>query len=336
VRRLSLCLVLAGLAPALAGIALAREAPTEVLRGVDTGLCPFPLEVTVTRRVRRSAAVEVVGPSTIVVRNRATGRSATLLAAGTSTLHRATGRLTYSGRQLWLSADAHVPYLATDGASARPRTIDPCALVSNPPPAAPLETRAPWPLPAYVLTRIASAGLTPVVGRLVRHDHVHLDLIVDARRITVPAGVGHAEPFDAGAGRCPPPPESLGIGDCASGHFFTAKVALSPLHPHTTSGIVHIESDRHATFTLGQFFDEWGVRFDAECLGAYCSTGGKQLRVYVNGKRLAGDPRRLVLLDRQEIAVVVGRAGGAVPSRFTKRMPIGGGGPGERPCPAVR
>jgi hypothetical protein len=316
VRRLPLCVVLAGLASALTGIALARSGPMEVLRGVDTGLCPFPLEVTVTRHVRRSAALEVVGPTTIVVRNRVTGRTATLRAGGTSTLHRATARVVYAGRQLWLSAEAHVPYLATDGAAARPRTIDPCALVSPPPPAAPLETRAPWPLPALPLTRIASAGLTPVVGRLVRHDHVHLDLIVDGRRIRVPAGVGHAEPFDAGAGRCPPPPESRRIGDCASGHFFTAKVALSPLHPHTTSGIVHIESDQHATFTLGQFFDEWGVRFDAGCLGAYCSAGGKRLRVYVNGRRLTGDPRRLVLLDRQEIAIVFGRAGGAVPSRY--------------------
>ena len=162
---------------------------------------------------------------------------------------------------------------------------------------------------------------------------MHLDLIVDRRRVTIPAGVGQAEPVDRGPGPCPPPPESSSIGDCAPGHFFAAKVALSPLHPHSTSGIIHIESDRNATFTLGQFFDEWRVRLSATCVGGYCTGGGKELRVYVDGRRVR-DPRQLVLEDRQEIAIVFGDVGHvpSVPSSYGKRWPVGCGGPGERPC----
>ena len=152
--------------------------------------------------------------------------------------------------------------------------------------------------------------------------------------MTIPAGVGQVEPVDRGPGPCPPPPESRSIGDCAPGHYVTPAVAGSPLHAHSTSGIIHIESDRPATFTLGQFFDEWGVRFDASCLGAYCSGRGKELRVFVDGKRLAGDPRRLELTNRQEIAIVFGGPGRvrSVPSTYRKRWPAGCGGRGEPAC----
>jgi hypothetical protein len=212
--------------------------------------------------------------------------------------------------------------------------IDPCALVGpSRPSTQPRTTPAPWGVPAYALSQIASAGLVPVTGRLIRHDHVHLDLIVDGRRVTIPAGVGQAEPVDRGPGPCPPPPESRSIGDCAPGHFFAARVAFAPLHPHSTSGIIHVESDRSVTFTLGQFFDEWRVRFNATCLGGYCTGGGKELRVFVDGRRVR-EPRKLVLEDRQEIAVVFGDVDDfhSVPSTYDKRWPTGCGGPGERPC----
>ena len=198
----------------------------------------------------------------------------------------------------------------------------------------PRTTRAPWRLPTFALTRIAYAGLTPVTGTLIRHDHVHLDVIVNGRRVTVPAGVGQVGPVDRGAGPCPSPPESLSIGDCAPGHFFTARIATSPVHTHTSSGIIHIESDRRRAFTLGEFFDEWGVRLDSSCVGGYCAGSDKELRVFVNGKRAHGDPRKVVLADRQEIAVVF--AGPAdfrsIPTTYGKRWPVGCGGQAEPAC----
>lgn len=208
------------------------------------------------------------------------------------------------------------------------------ALAGSPPSTTPLTTPAPWGLPKFALNQIAYAGLAPVTGTLIRHDHVHLDVILKGRKVTVPAGVGMAEPVDRGPGPCPPPPESLSIGDCAPGHFFTARIATSPLHTHTSSGIIHIETDRRRTFTLGAFFDEWGVRFNSSCLGGYCAVSGKELRVFVDGKRVSGDPRRFVLADRQEIAVVFGGPGDfrSVPTTYSKRWPVGCGGQTEPAC----
>jgi hypothetical protein len=294
--------VILALVVGLTGVALAASPGTRV---VDARLCPFRLGVT-------------VGPTKITLRNLAAGRVATLAR---------------TPRHLWLGHD--VPFLSTAGSSSDPQVIDPCALVSKSAPSTePRATPAPWGPPAFTLSQIAYAGLVPVTGGLIRHDHVHLDLIVDGRKVVVPAGVGQVEPVDRGPGPCPPPPENRAIGDCAPGHFFTANIALSPLHPHSTSGIVHIESDRKGSFTLGAFFDEWRVRFTARCLGSYCSGGGKELRIFVDGKRIRGDPRRLVLRDRQEIAVVFGgrSAFASVPNSYAKRWPVGCGGPGERAC----
>jgi hypothetical protein len=56
-----------------------------------------------------------------------------------------------------------------------------------------------------------------------------------------------------------------------------------------------VEADRQPLdLTLGQFFDIWQVRLTRDCLGAYCSGGGRTLRVYVNGELQSGDPRSVV------------------------------------------
>jgi hypothetical protein len=60
------------------------------------------------------------------------------------------------------------------------------------------------------------------------------------------------------------------------------------------------------TFTLGQFFDVWGLRFSSHCLGGYCAHGQKSVMVWVNGKRLKTDPRAVVLKSHQSIVVAYG------------------------------
>jgi hypothetical protein len=343
---------LALLAVAFAVAGPAGSPSAQVFRSVDTGLCPFKLAVELTRTIRirqvGKSSVQILGPTRVTVRNVATGRAVVLSASGSSSSDPATGDLRFSGRQLWVAPENHVPYLSTDGtgsqlaptfvtsgADLHPRVIDPCALVaSSRPSTRPVTTPAPWGLPAFPLSQIDYAGLTPLIGSLVRHDHVHLDVLVNARKLTIPAGVGQAEPVYDGRGPCPAPPQHVPAGDCAAGRFYSARVALSPLHPHTTSGIIHIEADRPGTFTLGQFFDEWGVRFSSSCLGGYCTGEGKKLGVFVDGRRVAGDVRRLVLTNRQEIAVVFGGPADfrSVPSSYSGRWPQGCGGRGEHSC----
>jgi hypothetical protein len=122
------------------------------------------------------------------------------------------------------------------------------------------------------------------------HIHQHLDILLNGEPVTVPAGIG--------------------INPMAR--------FISPLHTHDVSGVIHVESDVKRDFTLGQFFDVWGVRFSKSCIGAYCAKGADTLRVFVNGKPVSGDPRNLVLREHQEIAVVYGppTANVTVPSTY--------------------
>ena len=164
-------------------------------------------------------------------------------------------------------------------------------------------TRAPWGLPAYALSQIRYADLIPVAGALVRrHDHVHLDIIVNGYKVTVPAAVGLAGQLDTG----PAPAPARSPATAPPDYIYFAKAAVAPIHTHSTSGLIHVETDRKGTYTLGEFFDEWGVRLEPNCIGGYCTGSGRQLRVYVNGKRVSGNPRGIVLTNRQEIAVVYG------------------------------
>ena len=53
------------------------------------------------------------------------------------------------------------------------------------------------------------------------------------------------------------------------------------IHTHATDGVVYVEAKTKAERpTLKQFFDLWGVRYDANCLGDAC----KSLTVQLNGK----------------------------------------------------
>lgn len=122
------------------------------------------------------------------------------------------------------------------------------------------------------------------------HIHQHLDIFVNDKPVTVPADIGIN--YDA--------------------RF------ISPLHTHDRTGIIHVESDVVRDFTLGQFFDVWGVRFTKDCIGGYCAKGSDKLRVFSNGKPVSGDPRDLVLTSHQEIAVVYGpeKSTLAIPSSY--------------------
>jgi hypothetical protein len=128
------------------------------------------------------------------------------------------------------------------------------------------------------------------------HIHQHLDVFVKGDAVVVPASIG-IDP---------------------AGHF------ISPLHTHDPSGVVHVESPTVQDFTLGQFFDVWGVRFNSRCIGGECAGGSDELSVFSNGEKVDGDPRALVLTEHQEIVVAFGTEDelpSPIPSRF--RFPEG-------------
>jgi hypothetical protein len=118
----------------------------------------------------------------------------------------------------------------------------------------------------------------------VLHHHEHLDLYVNGTHETVPALVG----IDQQAG------------------------FLTELHTHDASGIIHVESPARRSFTLGQFFCEWGVKLSANCLGPYRG----RLAWWVNGRRMHGNPALLPLRQHQEIVIAAGRPPTAVPTSY--------------------
>jgi hypothetical protein len=328
------------------GMSAADPPGTVTAQGpVDTGLCGFPVQATLFNgQASRSLGpnARVTGFAKLVLTNLDTGQS-TSLGGNSPYYFDSSGGFHTTGHGVWVNGTSLLPYYATDGpvsidpngvfsaGGSRVTVIDPCAEVGPQPDVNPAATPAPWGLPTDALSHIAYAGLIPLVQTLVRHDHVHLDIIIDGRSVTVPAGIGMAEPVDTG----PCPPGNNVGGDCAAGDFFEGGVVDSPLHTHSASGIIHIESDRPGTFTLGQFFDEWGVRLNQACIGGYCAGNGKEMRVYVNGTQVTGDPRDLALIEHQEIAVIYGGAGAfnSVPSTYTDWSDTGCGGPGEPPGP---
>jgi hypothetical protein len=157
--------------------------------------------------------------------------------------------------------------------------------------AIPLSTGpAPWPAPALAnggansADYVAAAGVPYGEETTQVHYHAHLDVNVDGSKVPVPAYLG----FVTKNGKA---------------------LGLAPLHTHDPTGIIHVENSVPAKFVLGQVFIEWGVTFTDKCLGSYCSGNGKELAVFVNGKRYSGDPTRIVFTPHQEIAVEYGDAG---------------------------
>src|SRR5437870_966872 len=140
----------------------------------------------------------------------------------------------------------------------------------------------PWaPEIAHLRDRLAMLGIPALSAEgEVLHIHQHLDIWVRGQPVEVPGGIG----INAGQG------------------------FLSPLHTHNTTGVIHIESPAQRSFTLGQFFDIWGVGLSRDCLGGYCAKGQEALRTFVGCRPFAGDPRSAGLTAHEEILLAFGTA----------------------------
>lgn len=143
-------------------------------------------------------------------------------------------------------------------------------------------TEGPWqPELAHLRERLQVMGLPALSAEgSALHIHQHLDIFVHGKALSVPAGIGINE----------------------SAQF------ISDIHTHDGTGVIHVESPTIQSFTLGQFSDIWGVQFTATSLGGYTVDAVNSLKVFVDGKELTGDPRALVLGEKQEIAIVYGTA----------------------------
>jgi hypothetical protein len=138
-----------------------------------------------------------------------------------------------------------------------------------------LTTQAPWDANAARSAARARALGLPAEGTTL-HIHSDLQIFVHGNQETVPADIG------------------------------ITNTTIQSLHTHDTSGAIHMESSVARTFTLGELFDVWGVRFTRSCLGAYCNGGGNTLQVFVNGHEQIGDPTQIAMSDQDVIVVTYG------------------------------
>lgn len=138
----------------------------------------------------------------------------------------------------------------------------------------------PWePELIHLRERLSADGLPALKEEgSALHIHQHLSIYIHGKKIDVPSGIG----------------------------FNPVERFISPIHTHDGSGIIHIESPTVEKFTLGVFFDVWGVRLSFKCLGSYCEDQKNNIQLFINGVRKEGDPRALELGDHQVIVMTYG------------------------------
>ncbi len=120
------------------------------------------------------------------------------------------------------------------------------------------------------------------------HIHSHLTIFINGTQRQLPAGVGI--------------PGSRTV-QSQQGPVAQGGSCLYWLHTHAPDGIIHVESPVHRTYTLGNFFDEWGQPLGPSTLGP---VKGHVVAIY-NGQVYQGNPRDIPLNAHAQIQLEVGK-----------------------------
>ena len=115
-------------------------------------------------------------------------------------------------------------------------------------------------------------------NNLLMHIHQHLNVTQDGNPVVVPANIGIDPKLHSD--------DSLDI-------YGPQK---SPLHTHTDTGTIHVESKIITNYTLGEFLDVWGIDLD-----------NKVVKAIVNSKNVS-DYDSHVLKDGDNINLVICRS----------------------------
>jgi hypothetical protein len=152
------------------------------------------------------------------------------------------------------------------------------------------------PIPAAAPLAGTTAGATgakvdgigcQTTEQTIFHIHAHLTIFVSGSARQVPPAIG----IPAAQAQHTPRGTFINGGSC-----------LYWLHTHAADGIIHIESPVHRTYTLGQFFDEWGQPLGPDQVGP--ATG--HVTALYNGQVYQGNPRDIPLNAHAQIQLEVG------------------------------
>ena len=186
---------------------------------------------------------------------------------------------------------------ATSGGTSHLRlaslsTLGSLKSLTSPGPAGPEGVPIPA-APALAGTATAATGNTvdglqcQTSEQVLFHIHAHLTIFVNGVARQVPAAIG----IPGAQGQSTPSGVFIGGGTC----FYW-------LHTHAADGIIHIESPVHRTYTLGDFFREWGQPLSPSQIGP---AHGKVTALY-NGQVYLGNPAGIPLTRHAQIQLEVG------------------------------
>jgi hypothetical protein len=129
--------------------------------------------------------------------------------------------------------------------------------------------------------------------KTVTHVHTHLTVFVNGKARVIPYGIGIP---------------GAQADQTANGPFVETGSCFYWLHTHAEDGIIHVESPSTTeTFTLGQFFAEWGIPLSSTQVGpvtgkltVFFTAPGKKVGIY------KGNPADLPLGSHYQIQIDVG------------------------------
>jgi hypothetical protein len=119
------------------------------------------------------------------------------------------------------------------------------------------------------------------------HIHAHLTVFVNGSARQIPAAIGIP---------------GAQATQTAQGPFIESGTCFYWLHTHAPDGIIHIESPVQRTYTLGNFFDEWGQTLSSDQVGP---VKGHVVAIY-NGQVYTGNPRDIPLTAHAQIQLQIG------------------------------
>jgi hypothetical protein len=119
------------------------------------------------------------------------------------------------------------------------------------------------------------------------HIHAHLAVFVNGKARRIPAAIGIA---------------GAQVQQTPNGPYIATGTCFYWLHTHAADGIIHIESPVQRTYTLGNFFDEWGQPLGPAQAG---SATGRVVALY-NGQVYQGNPRDIPLTAHAQIQLEIG------------------------------
>ncbi len=131
-----------------------------------------------------------------------------------------------------------------------------------------------------------AAGGTPAL-----QFNLHLDIVIEGKAMSVPSGTGS---YNIGGQQC---------------RYW--------LNTTDATGIVRVASPSKRQFTLGNFFDIWGLPLSGTDLAGHVAGAGESVRAWVNGAPYTGNPADIVLAPHDEIVLAYGPPWPTPPASYT-------------------